>query len=340
MIFDDIIGQEKAIGRLKNYVDTQELDGTYLFTGPAGVGKALTALAFAKAVNCATPGAYGCCDCVSCRKIEKRSHPDIHIIDSAEQESGSGENEEDSVQIKISAIRVLQEEINYRPYEARKKVFIINNAHQLNLQSANAFLKTLEEPPRDSLIILVTDRPSLLLPTVLSRCRVVKFNQLDRNRLEKILLDHPGAGADLDPAQAHFLAYFSEGSLGVALKLKSSGMYEEKNKVIDLFCGLGAIDQDPVSLASRQDLLASFNILASWFRDIYMLKTGAAVSQLIHVDREKELSSLADTYSFVELDRIVGVLSESVLHVGHNLNKKLLVSNVIVSCKTSRAALA
>jgi DNA polymerase-3 subunit delta' len=338
MIFGDIIGQDKAIGRLKNYVDTQELDGTYLFTGPAGVGKALTALAFAKAVNCTTPGAYGCCDCVSCRKIEKRSHPDIHIIDSSEQESG--ENEEDSIQIKISAIRSLQEEINYRPYEARKKVFIINNAHQLNLQSANAFLKTLEEPPRDSLIILVTDRPSLLLPTVLSRCRVVKFYPMERSALEKILLDHPGAGADLDPAQAHFLAYFSEGSLGVSLRLKSSGLYEEKNKVIDLFCGLGANDQDPVSLASRQDLLASFNILASWFRDIYLLKTGAAVSQLIHVDREKELASLADSYSFVELDRIFGVLSESVLQVGHNLNKKLLVSNVIVSCKTSHPALA
>ena len=341
MIFDDIIGQEKAVARLKNYVDTKALDGTYLFTGPAGVGKALTALAFAKAVNCETPGAYGCCECVSCRKIEKGSHPDIHIIDSARpQDPGSGENEEDSVQIKISAIRSLQEDINYRPYEARKKVFIINNAHQLNLQSANAFLKTLEEPPRDSLIILVTDRPSLLLPTVLSRCRVVKFYPMERSALEKILPDQPGAGADLDRAQAHFLAYFSEGSLGVALRLKSSGLYEEKNRVIDLFCGLGSQTQDAVSLASRQDLLISFNILATWFRDIYMLKTGAAVSQLIHVDREKELASLADSYSFAELDRIFGVLSESALQVGHNLNKKLLVSNVIVSCKTSHPALA
>jgi DNA polymerase III subunit delta' len=336
MTFEDIIGQEKAVARLKNYADTRALDGTYLFTGPSGVGKALTALAFAKAVNCLTDGAYGCDECVSCRKIEKGSHPDIHVIDSA---AGQGEPDEDSSQIKISAIRAVQEDINYRPYEARKKVFIINNAHQLNLESANAFLKTLEEPPRDSLIILVTDRPSLLLPTVLSRCRVIKFYPLERSALEKILLGHPDAGRDRDPAEAHFLAYFSEGSLGTALRLKSSGMYEEKNKVINLFCGLGSHDQDAVSLASRQDLLTSFNILASWFRDIYLIKTGAA-DQIINSDRQKELASLTQAYSFGELDRIFAVLSESVMHVGRNLNKKLLVSNVIVSCKPSLAALA
>ena len=339
MIFDDIIGQEKALARLKGYVDSQAVDGAYLFTGPAGVGKSLAALIFAKALNCATPGAYGCDTCVSCRKIDKGAHPDIHIIDSGAGQTSTGLlPDESSIQIKIGAIRALQEDINYRPYEGRKKVFIINNAQQLNLESANAFLKTLEEPPRDSLIILVTDRPALLLPTVLSRCRIVKFYPMQRSVLQDTLMARSVGGVSYENAEAHFLAYYSEGSLGISLKLKSEGLFEQKNRIIDLFCSIGKQTDDPVSLASRQDLLTSFNILVSWFRDIYMLKNGVAWDELIHADRAAELESLAGAYSFIELDRILSLLSDSVLHVGRNLNKKLLVSNVIVACKQSHSA--
>jgi DNA polymerase-3 subunit delta' len=341
MIFDDIIGQGKALDRLKAYVDSQTVDGTYLFTGPEGVGKALSALIFAKALNCATPGAYGCEVCVSCRKIDKGAHPDIHVVDSGDgPDAAAGPADDGSVQIKIAAIRALQEDINYRPYEGRKKIFIINNAHQLNLESANAFLKTLEEPPRDSVIILITDRPALLLPTVLSRCRIVKFYPLARSVLKDTLMARTVGGASFEAAQAHFLAYYSEGSLGVALKLQAQGLFEQKNRIIDLFCSIGAQTDDPVSLASRQDLLTSFNILVSWFRDIYMLKAGVAGKELIHADRLHELGSLAQAYSFADLDRILSLLSDSVLHVGRNLNKKLLVSNVIVLCKRSQPAFA
>jgi DNA polymerase III subunit delta' len=341
MTFDDIIGQEKALLRLKGYVDSQMVDGAYVFAGPAGVGKALAALAFAKALNCDTAGAYGCGQCVPCRKIDNGAHPDIHIIDSGDEENNAVlQPGEGSSQIKIAAIRALQEDINYRPYEGRKKVFIINNAQQLNLESANAFLKTLEEPPRDSVIILVTDRPALLLPTVLSRCRIVKFYPMQRSVLKKTLMSRSVKDQPCEAAEAHFLAYFSEGSLGISLKLRSQGLFEQKNRIIDLFCSIGKQSEDPVSLASRQDLLSSFNILASWFRDIYMLKTGVAGEDLIHADRLNDLEALAGAYSFVELDRILGVLSDSVLHVGRNLNKKLLVSNMIVSCKQSHPALA
>jgi DNA polymerase III subunit delta' len=339
MIFDDIIGQEKALNRLKGYLDTQTVDGAYLFTGPAGVGKALTATAFARAVNCLTPGAYGCDQCVSCCKIDKGQHPDIHIIDSAAGLKGpAAEPADESSQIKITAIRALQEDINYRPYEGRKKVFIINNAQQLNLESSNAFLKTLEEPPRDSLIVLVTDRPAALLPTIRSRCRVVKFYPMERRVLQDSLVSRFAKESAFDAAEAHFCAYFSEGSLGVSLALKARGLFREKNRIIDLFCDIGPRTADPVSLASRQDLLTSFNILVSWFRDIYLLKTGADGSELIHADRAEGLRSLSHVYSFAELDRILALLSESVLHVGRNLNKKLLVSNVIVSCKPSQPA--
>ncbi|HOU35747.1 MAG TPA: DNA polymerase III subunit delta' [Candidatus Omnitrophota bacterium] len=334
MIFDEIIGQEKAINRLKGYIDTRTVDGAFLFTGPAGVGKALCARSFAKALNCLSPDAHGCNECASCRKIDKDAHPDIHVIDSC----AAGEPaDEEANQIKIAQIRQLQEDIGYRPYEGRKKVFIINNAHQMNLEAANAFLKTLEEPPSDSVIILITDRRALLLPTVVSRCRIVKFYPLSRSRLEEALTAGAVDGTRCSQQEAHFLAYFSEGSLGTALRLRERRVFEEKNRVIDLFCGSARPAGDPVPAVSRQELLSSFNILASWFRDIYMLKTGAGPQELIHADRRDELAANARRYSFDDLDRIFGLISESALNVERNVNKKLLVSNMIAGCRLGPA---
>jgi len=122
MTFDDIIGQEKAIARLKGYIDARAVDSAYLFTGPAGIGKALTARAFAKAVNCLAEGRYGCDECGCCHKIDKGAHADIHIIESADNMSVSGNPQEEAIQIRITQIRKLQEDISYRPYEGRKKV--------------------------------------------------------------------------------------------------------------------------------------------------------------------------------------------------------------------------
>ena len=161
---------------------------------------------------------------------------------------------------------------------------------------------------------------------------------MQRSVLQDTLMARSVGGVSYENAEAHFLAYYSEGSLGISLKLKSEGLFEQKNRIIDLFCSIGKQTDDPVSLASRQDLLTSFNILVSWFRDIYMLKNGVAWDELIHADRAAELESLAGAYSFIELDRILSLLSDSVLHVGRNLNKKLLVSNVIVACKQSHSA--
>ena len=177
-----------AIQLLKAQIKNSSLAQSYLFTGPDGVGKSLTAKAFAKAVNCQEPGVSSCDRCVSCMKIEKDAHPDVHVIDVQEAE------------IKIEYIRQLQSEISLRPYEAKYKFFIIRNAHNLNIASASAFLKTREEPPLKSLIVLITEKPALLLKTIISRCRVLKFRPLTREGLREVLIND----YSLAPGFAHF----------------------------------------------------------------------------------------------------------------------------------------
>jgi DNA polymerase-3 subunit delta' len=245
-------------------------------------------------------------------KIEKGQHPDIHFIDNDESE------------IKIENIRQLQSEINLRPYEARHKVFIINKAHKLNIASANAFLKTLEESPGESLIILVTEKPALLPKTIISRCQIIKFYPLKRPILEGVLEED----YTLHKTLAHFLAYFCEGRLGSALRLKETDILQRKNKLIDEFALAKKLDFDNFSSHNREETRTCLNILASWFRDLYLLKVGMSHSELINLDRKTELLNLMQSFSFFELDDILNFISDSLLNLDENINVKLLQSNL------------
>jgi len=312
MSFKDIRGQDKPIQILKEHMKQGRLAGAYLFTGPEGVGKNLTAKTLAKAVNCLEGKFEACGKCGSCLKIDKAQHPDVHIIDS------------EGAEIKIEFIRQLQSQIALRPYEGKKKVFIINNAHHLNVASSNAFLKTLEEAPGESLIILVSEKPTLLLKTIISRCRILKFNPLARPELEAILTGDYSLEADL----AHFLAYFCEGRLGHSLRLKDADILREKNRIIDEFVFQGGSGFEKNTPQKREDTRESLNILACWFRDLYLIKTGMPHSELINLDRKNELLKSMQQFSFFELDEILNSISDSLLYIGQNINIKLLKSNL------------
>lgn len=312
MSLDLIRGQNRTIEVLKSYIKHKKLAGGYLFAGPGGVGKIQAAWEIAKTVNCLKNESDACGQCPSCLKIENNRHPDIHLIESKTQE------------IKIESIRSLQKEINLRPYEARVKVFIINDAHKMNAESSNAILKILEEPPKDSLIILITDKPSLLFGTIISRCKILKFFPLPRLELKEILKQE----YRLTEGLAHFLAYFSEGRLGFALELKDKDILAEKNRIID---GL-ALSQRTIFLGilaqDRDDVRSYLNILAAWFRDIYLIKAGISYAEIINLDRKDELLKLTESFSFVDLDRILHSLSESVLYLEQNINLKLILYNL------------
>ncbi|MFH1198999.1 MAG: AAA family ATPase [Candidatus Omnitrophota bacterium] len=168
MSFSDIKGQDSSLEILQGHMKNARLARGYLFLGPEGVGKVLTAKTLAKALNCKENNLDSCDKCPSCLKIESNQHPDVHIVDSEDAE------------IKIEDIRNLQSQISLRPYEGRFKVFIIKNAHSLNQASGNAFLKTLEESPGESVIILLSDKPNLLLKTIISRCQAIKFYPVPR----------------------------------------------------------------------------------------------------------------------------------------------------------------
>jgi len=312
MSFSTIKGQIGPINILKKYIEQSCLAGGYLFTGPQGIGKKLVAKTLAKTVNCLEAGLDSCDACISCKKIDNNQHPDVHIIEA-----------EEACEIKIEYIRQLQKEINLKPYEAKVKVFIIDDAHNLTAEASNALLKILEEPPKNSLIILISDKQALLFKTIISRCKILKFAALKRAELEIILKEDYSVEKNL----AHFLAYFSEGSFGTALKFKDRDIMREKNKIIDSFVLSRKGGFENLSIQNREEVSGYFNILATWFRDIYLIKVGLPHSEIINFDRRDELLKSMSEFSFSDLNEILSSISESILSLGQNMNVKLVLHN-------------
>ncbi len=318
MAFIEIKGQVKAIARLKANIKNDHLAGAYLFSGPEGIGKKLTARNFAKAINCLENNSEACDRCISCRKIENSLHPDYHIIDNGGFE-----------EIKIGDIRALQQEMVLRPYEGRYKIFIINDAHNLSAESANAFLKTLEEPSKSSVIILITDKPGLLFRTIISRCQTVKFSAFSREEFKEVLKNE----YKLEENGLHFLSFFCDGRIGAALEWKGRDVIKEKNRVIDFFSQDSGLQAENSFIQDKQTLRLSLSILAGWFRDVYFIKAGLNSDRIINFDRLDVLAVSAKRYSFDELEVILNGISESMLYLEQNANVKLLLANLLLSVR-------
>jgi len=313
MSFQEIKGQDRALSIIREYIGRNRLEGGYLFTGPHSVGKRLTAETLAKAVNCFNKTIDSCDSCPACLKINKNEHPDVHMF-------GGPDNEA----IKIEHIRHLQNQISLRAYEGKKKVFIIDNAENLTPEAASALLKILEEPPANSLIILISAKPNLLFKTIISRCKTIKFHNLKRQLLESILR----TDYSLDHNLAHFLAYYSEGSIGKALALKDEDVLHTKNRIIDEFLAQKKAMPDNTLFQNKEYLRRSLNILATWLRDIYLLKVGMPHAEIINLDRKEDLLRMMTRFSFINLDEAFNFISDSITYLENNINVRLLISNL------------
>jgi len=210
MSFDLIAGQDRAVAALRRMLRSSRTPHALIFAGPPGVGKMTTALEFAKALVCAKQADDACGRCPHCRKAEHGTHPDIYRV----------EPEGDGRQIKIEVFHNrktgegLLKTLNLKPNEAKHKVVLIDQAEAMNGPSANCFLKTLEEPPPQSVLVLVTPRPDDLPETIVSRCQVIRFCPLAQGIVRDALEKH-----GLDAATARFLAQSSGGSLGRATEM-------------------------------------------------------------------------------------------------------------------------
>ncbi len=288
MPFQDIEGHDGPITILKRALANNTLAHAYLFSGEAGIGKRLTALALAAAVNCGSAGPDGGCgECPSCRKVASLGHPDVHIVAS------------DGDEIKIDQVRQIQADLALKPFEGEKKILIVDGAETMNPASANAFLKTLEEPPGDALIVLITSMPQSLLPTIRSRCQEVRFLPLPRHTLARALMRRRG----LTEGDAWFLAALSQGSMGRGLEMEVEQEKSARAEAVELLSGLGQMGPGAVlalaeALAKdRERLERLLDIGIEWLRDTLVFRETGDEKLLVHGQDRDALRQWGERFS-------------------------------------------
>src|SRR5476649_1892295 len=250
MPFRDVVGHVRLIDLLSRSVAGSTLPPSLLFAGPAGIGKHLAALAVAQALNCTDPakgsglGAQGSVDacgvCAACSRIARGVHPDVIFVSPG-----------DSGAIKIDQVRDVVDRAQYRPFEGRRRVVIIDDADALAPPAQNALLKTLEEPPPSSVFILVTSRPDVLLPTVLSRCPQLRFRPLSAADIATALM-----ARGHNETEARAVAATADGSLGHALQ-ESAGELVESRDLAQRVLENAAAQHDPARRVGQAQLLVT-----------------------------------------------------------------------------------
>ncbi|MCK9419721.1 MAG: DNA polymerase III subunit delta' [Nitrospirae bacterium] len=321
MTFSTIEGHERSIRTLQRAIANNALAHAYLFSGQEGIGKKRTALALAAAVNClhARPEG-GCGECPSCRKVEKLCHPDVHLL------------VPDGDEIKIDQIRQVQADFALKPFEGTKKVLIVDNTESMNAAASNAFLKTLEEPPGDALIILITAMPQSLLPTIRSRCQEITFHPLPRNILARELVHTRG----LSEEDAWFIAGLAQGSMGRGLEMDIEQEKSARDEVATLWSGLAQMGPgEALALAEtiakdRERFERLIEIGIEWLRDALVYRETGEERLLVHAPAQHQYRQLADGHSLPRLLADMELFTASRELLDRRVSAQLVAENLFL----------
>ncbi len=293
MPFSELVGQDRAVGMLRAALSRGALHHALLLSGPEGVGKGTAARLLAQAANCEgprAPPADSCGGCVPCRKIARGAHPEVLVVSEERTMAREGRWEPKggrtpSKDIVVDQVRELVDRrLSLRRFEGRRRFVIVDPAEAMNPQAQNALLKTLEEPPEDTTLVLVSAAADSLLPTVRSRCLRVPFLPLPAALLEERL----AAGGRPAP-QARLAAALAGGSLGRALSLDAATL-EDRRRAVEEVASLGPEDARPWIAfarergADREAARETCQLVLVWLRDVLARLSGGAGAALALVD--------------------------------------------------------
>lgn len=269
MPFTDIIGHEKEIGILKKAILQNRMPHALIFAGQDGIGKRLTAAALSKALNCSNLTDDFCGGCQNCRAIDNSSFMDVFFIEPREPDYKGGKVDHINGTIKEEDISVIQQRLGYIKQKGKKKVCIIDNADKMNRTAQNKFLKTLEEPSSDSVIILVTSKLSELIPTIVSRCQRINFRPINKELMtgfiQRVL--------NISREDACIIASLSNGSIGTAVKMDKDWLLKERRDWMEDFEGLSIDGHDKIlkfaeECAKNSSINVLLEFLEIWHRDM------------------------------------------------------------------------
>ena len=362
MSFDKVKHQKGAVRALRAAVGSDRMPHAFLFAGPRGVGKGLAARELAKVLLCETPrdtgpdGQDSCGACSCCERVERGTHPDVYWF----------RKEPDRNDFRLLLVarrekspdRVVTESVVLAPMEGPRTVTVLDDAELMNEEAANALLKSLEEPARHAVLILLCADVSRLPATILSRCQWVRFRPLpDAFVAEEVRALLPPEDGAVSDAEVAYVSRFAGGSIERARALVGSGLWDLKRAMVPLLVEMeesAALDiaeriaawarqrakADRVTNKSREAARTALGAVASALRDALLLATvGEEMSALVNADQPEAIRALA-AWPGEALLRAVGLLADAQRHISRYVHMELATENALLQVSRLRAVRA
>ncbi len=366
MAWASIIGQQRVKRFLTSSFKQSRISHAYLFVGPDGSGKDAVAFEFAKVLNCERKSADACDQCSSCVQIQSLQHPNLHLIFALPIGKGEVSGDQPLAKLSNDKIEFIQQQIQIKaqnPYfviavpeattikvnsirEIRrmsslsavgkgKKIFIMLNADMLNAEASNALLKTLEEPSDGTILILTTAHPNVLLQTIISRCQVIRFDNLHENEIRDTLIQRKG----IADSRAEIIAHIASGSYVRALELTETNMLDKRKLIVDfLRAALFGSREEVLKMTEnfyseyeRNEIEELLHTLQLWLRDTMLISE--QVDRIINIDDSDALNNFSKRYKNVDYDSLQSSIDRAISLIGKNVYIPLILNHLAIQIK-------
>lgn len=337
-----VIGHAWAVRGLARSLSEDRVAHAYLLTGPHAIGKTTLARALAQALEC-TGTVRPCGQCPACKKIARDRHPDVQVIEgvpprfdfSKDPPAPPRASDRERRTLRIPQIRKLEHDISLAPFEGRWKVIILRRFEEAEDEAANAFLKTLEEPPAHARLILTARDPSLILPTIASRCQVLALRPLSIQEVETALIER----WQVEPDRARLLAHLSGGRIGWAVRASGTpSLLEARDKYLDALAGV--VHEGTAERLSRAESLGKdsdkdklpelLEEWLGWWRDLLLVQNGDG-ARIINVDRATVLREQAERLTLEQIENAIESVRATTLYLAQNANPRLALGVLLLN---------
>ena len=324
--FKDVVGHKDIINYIRNAVTENKVSHAYILNGERGSGKKMLANLFATTLLCEEQGPDPCNACHSCHQAESGNHPDIIRV-----------THEKPNTISVDDIRrQVNEDIQIKPYQGPYKIYIIAEADLMTVQAQNALLKTIEEPPAYAVIFLLTENAEALLPTITSRCVMLKLRNIKDTLIRKYLMETmhvPDYKADVCTA-------FAQGNMGRAIMLASSDHFNEiREEAVQLLKYINEMDISEVTKAIKKigtyklEINDYLDIIMIWYRDVLLYKATKDMDKVVFKDQSSYIQERAKKSSYEGIELILESLEKAKTRLKANVNFDLVMELLLLTIK-------
>lgn len=324
--FKDVVGHSEIIKYIRNSVVENKVSHAYILNGERGSGKKMLSILFAETLLCEKGGPDPCNECHSCVQIDSGNHPDVIKV----------QHEKPTV-ISVDDIRKqVNDTVFIRPYQGPYKIYIINDAELMNQQAQNALLKTLEEPPEYVVFFLLTENADLLLPTITSRCVMLKLRNIRDTLIRKYLMEK----MEVPDYKADVCTAFAQGNLGKAIMLANSEHFNEiRDEAVQLLKYVNDMEISEIVKAVKRitvyklEINDYLDIIMIWYRDILIYKATKDVDKVVFKDQMSYIQERAKKSSYEGIELIIESLEKAKQRLKANVNFDLVMELLFLTIK-------